>query len=197
MIPWILIIAGALCAIIGVLGLFAILLLPIVDRFEIVFDKDKDVVQARTDSKIGKLVREEQKHLTRDFIICVFVGVMMFFAGIYLGYAEKGASFWPYRMLFPNEVSIQTQNQVWDKLNESGQFVASDGTTYTYYILVSGNDISLSGEVCADLADLKRKLEEIRRENTVVVYDSFAVSSTYRAVKRTLNELGIDYEETK
>ena len=51
MIPWTLIILGTICTIIGVLGLAALLLLPIAERFEIVFDKDKDIVQARTDDK--------------------------------------------------------------------------------------------------------------------------------------------------
>ena len=53
MIPWTLIILGALCIIIGVLGILALLLLPIAERFEIVFDKDKDIVQARIDAKVG------------------------------------------------------------------------------------------------------------------------------------------------
>lgn len=195
MIPWILIIIGALCTLIGVLGLIAILLLPIVDRFEIVFDKDKDVVQARTDSKVGKIVREEQKHLTRDFIICVIAGVMMFFAGLYLGYAAKGEGFWLYRKLFPGEVKAVAQ--VWDKINDDGQYVASDGTAYTYYVLVSGNEIRLSGEKCADLEEFRDRLSEIKRENTVIIYDSFAVSSTYRAVEALLDELGFEYEEER
>ena len=197
MIPWTLIIIGALCTIVGVLGLIALLLLPIADRFEIVFDKDKDIVQARTDAKIGKIVREEQKRLTRDFVICVFAGALMFFAGVYLGYAAKGEGFWPYRMLFAGQVKEEEKSQVWDKLNENGQFVDEDGTAYTYYILVSGKELSLSGEPCADLAELQSRLSEIKRENTVILYDSFAVSSTYRAVETMLNELGIEYEEIK
>lgn len=195
MIPWTLIIIGALCTIIGVLGLLAILLLPIAERFEIVFDKDKDIVQARTDSKVGRIVRDEKKHLTRDFIICIFAGLMMFFAGLYLGYATKGEGFWLYRKLFPSEVKEVAQ--VWDKINDNGQYVASDGTAYTYYILVSGSEISLSGEKCADLEDFQNRLSEIKRENTVIIYDSFAVSSTYRAVEAVLNKLGIEYEEEK
>lgn len=197
MIPWILIIAGALCAIVGLLGLLAILLLPIADRFEIVFDKDKEVVQARLDAKVGRLVWEEQKRLTRDFAICVLVGVLMFFAGAYLGYAAKGEGFLLYRLFYAEELKAQEKLQAWDKLNEDGQYVDEDGTSYTYYILVSGTEISLSGEPCADLADLQGKLSEIKRENTVILYDSFAVASTYRGVEAVLNELGIEYEETK
>jgi len=194
MIPWTLIILGALCTLAGVLGLLALLLLPIADRFEIVFDKDKEVISARTDAEVGKIVWHEKKKLTRDFIICILIGIMMFFAGMYLGYAAKGDSFWPYRKMFPNRVAVVP---VWDEINDAGQFVATDGKAYTYYILVSGNEVSLSGETCTDLNDLKKRLSEIKRENTVIIIDSFAVSSTYRGVENMLDELGIVYEETK
>ena len=195
MIPWTLIILGALCTIIGVLGLLAILFLPIAERFEIVFDKDKDIVQSRTDSKVRKIVLSEKKRLTRDFVICVFAGVMMFFAGLYLGYAAKGEGFWLYRKLF--RVEAEATAPVWDRINDNGQYVASDGTTYAYYILIDGKEISLNGEPCAGLEDFRTRLQEIKRENTVMIYDSFAVSSTYHAVEALLDELGFDYEEER
>ena len=194
MIPWTLIILGVLCAGIGVLGLLALLLLPIAERFEIVFDKDKEIISARTDSDVGKIVWHEKRNLTRDFIICILAGIMMFFAGMYLGYAAKGDSFWPYKKMFPNRVAAVP---VWDEINDAGQFVATDGKAYTYYILVSGDEVSLSGEPCTDLNDLEKKLSEIKRENTVMIIDSFAISSTYRGVEKVLDELGIAYEETK
>ena len=75
--------------------------------------------------------------------------------------------------------------------------MADDGRAYTYYILVSGKDISLCGETCRDYADLQEKVSQIRRENTVMIIDSFAVSSVYQSVKNLLNELGIEYEETR
>lgn len=193
MIPWILIIVGALCTVFGVLGLISLVLLPIFERFEIVYDKDKEIIQARMDKEYGRHVWYEKKHLTRDFTICIFAGILMFFAGLYLGYAAKGDGFWLYRKLFPDRIAVHT----WDEINESGQFVSEDGKAYTYYVLVSGDTVSLSGEPCADLEELKTKLAAIKRENTVMIIDSFAVSSTYRGVKTILSEMGIDYEETR
>lgn len=193
MIPWILIIAGVLCAFLGALILLLILLLPFHDRLEIVFDKDKDVLQARVEPKFIQVVRREQKKLIRDSVIAIFVGIMMFYAGFYLGYAEKGENFWLYKKMYPDRVTVQ----VWDEINAAGQFVADDGKAYTYYVLIDGNEISFCGEKCADLADFKARLKQIKRENTVIIYDSFAVASTYRAVEDALNELGIEYEETK
>lgn len=193
MIPWTLIIVGALCAVIGVLGLAALLLLPIAERFEIVFDKDKEIISARLDKNVGKIVWHEKKQLTRDFTICLFAGIMMFLSGFYLGYAAKGENFWLYQKLFPGRITVQA----WDEINENGQYVASDGTAYTYYILISGSKISLSGEACSDLDDLQKRLSAIRRENTVIIIDSFAASSIYHVVEDMLDELGIEYEETK
>ena len=193
MIPWILIIIGSLCTVLGIVGLIALLVLPIFERFELVFDKEKEIYQSRTDQAFAKLVWYEKRRLTRDFIICIFVGILMFFAGFYLGYAAKGEGFWLYRKLFPNQIAVHT----WDEINENGQYVSEDGRAYTYYVLVSGDKVSLSGEPCANLEELKIKLTGIKRENTVMIIDSFAVSSAYWGVKTLLNEMGMDYEETR
>jgi len=201
MIPWTLIIVGALCGTVGIIGLLALLLLPIADRFEIVFDKDKEVISARTDNTVKKIVRSEKRKLTRDFIILVFAGVLMFFAGIYLGYAAKGTGFWPYRKLFPAEAAKQEaqleRERYFDKLNADGQFVAEDGKTYTYYVIIDGEEISFCGQKYADTAALRAELEKVKRANTVMVFDDFAVSSIYHDVTELLSELGIDYEETR
>ena len=193
MIPWTLIIIGALLTVFGVLGWISLFVLPFFERFEVVYDKDKEIIQARTDREFGKQVWYEKKKLKRDFTICFFSGILMFFAGFYLGYAAKGDGFWLYRKMFPDRIVVHT----WDEINESGQYVAETGKAYTYYILISGNAVSLSGEPCADLTELKNKLSEIKRQNTVMVIDSFAVASTYRGVEKILNELGIDYEVTR
>lgn len=193
MIPWTLIIIGALCAVFGVLGWISLLVLPFFERFEVVYDKDKEIIQSRTDPEIGKQVWYEKRHLKRDFTICIFVGILMFFAGLYLGYAAKGDGFWLYRKLFPDKVVVHT----WDEINENGQYVSDDGRAFTYYVLIDGDKVSLSGEPCADMEELQKKLAEIKRENTVMIIDSFAVSATYRGVEAMLNELGIDYEETR
>ena len=193
MIPWTLIIIGALLTVFGILGWISLFVLPFFERFEVVYDKDKEIIQSRTDPEFGKQVWYEKKHLKRDFTICVFAGSLMFFAGFYLGYAAKGDDFWLYRKLFPDRIAVHT----WDEINENGQYVFDDGRAFTYYVLIDGNKISLSGEPCADLEELKTKLTGIKRENTVIIIDSFAVSSTYHGVEAMLNEIGIDYEETR
>ena len=193
MIPWTLIIIGGLLVAFGVLGLISLWVLPFFERFEVVYDKDKEILSARMDKEIGKQVWYEKKNLIRDFIVSIFAGILMFFAGLYLGYAAKGDDFWLYRELFPDRIAVQT----WDEINENGQYVAEDGRAFTYYVLVSGKEVSLSGEPCVDMEELKSKLTAVKRENTVIIIDSFAVSSTYRSVVDMLDKLGIDYEETR
>ena len=193
MIPRILIVVGALLVIGGAIGLLSLLILPIKERFEVVYDREYDFIRSRLDLNIRRYVKAEKRHLTRDFILIIMAGVMMFFVGFYLGFTAEGDGFWFYEKFYPEEAA----NQAWDQINEEGQFVAASGQAYTYYILVSGKEISLSGSQCADLADLKTKLSAIRRENTVILIDSFAVASVYHAVEDMLKELGIKYEETQ
>lgn len=163
MIAWILIVLGALFAIGGAIGLLSMLVLPIKERIRIVCKGEYDLIRARTNAEVGKYVRNDKKHLIRDCICAVIIGIMMFFAGIYLGFAAEGEGFWFYKQFYPEEAA----NQVWDEINEDGQFVAADGKAYTYYILISGRDVIFRGEQCVDLSDLKSRLSLIRHNEFV------------------------------
>ncbi len=194
MIPWILMIIGVVAVLAGGFGLLSLYIyLPIKEKFEIVYDRDKEFIQARLDSETQSVVAYHKKQLQTLFLISFLLGWMMLLSGFYLGYAAQGEEFWLYQKLYPQA----SANQVWDELNDEGQFVAESGKAYTYYIVISGKEISLCGEPCADYNDLKEKLAQIRKENTVMVIDSFAVSSTYHSVENILNELGLSYEETR
>lgn len=194
MIPWGLIIVGVIATLFGVIGILSLVIwLPIKATFKTVYDSDIEFIRARSDLKMHRIVEHNTRKLRNLYLICCIMGPSMFFAGIYLGYAAEGEGFWFYKKFYPEAIEIQ----VWDDINEEGQFVSADGKEYTYYILVSGKDISLSGEKCVDVAELENRLSKIRRENTVILIDSFAVSSVYHSVEAVLNELGIEYEETK
>ena len=194
MIPWILMIIGAVAVLVGGFGLLSLYIyLPIKEKFEIVYDRDKEFIKARLDSETQSVVTYHKKQLQTLFLSSFLLGWMMFLSGFYLGYAAQGEGFWLYQKLYPQA----SANQVWDELNDEGQFVAESGKAYTYYIVISGKEISLCGEPCADYYDLKEKLTQIRKENTVMIIDSFAVSSTYHSVENILNELGLSYEETR
>lgn len=193
MIPWILMIIGAVALLLGVCGLIRLYIyLPLKGNFKIL-DRDRDYIQTILDSKMQYVIESKRKQVGTAFLISFLIGLMMFLSGYYLGYAAQGEGFWLYQKLYPQA----STNQVWDELNDEGQFVSESGKAYTYYIVISGNEISLRGNPCIDYDDLKEKLSQIRKENTVMVIDSFAVSSTYHAVENILNELGLSYEETR
>ena len=192
MIPRAFIVIGIFMVIIGVIGLLSLILLPIKERHEIVYDREYDYIRTRMDPIVGKFVWRAKKELIRDYFICLFMGVLLFFAGLYVGFAEEGEGFWFYKQFYPQEAA----SQIWDDIDEDGKYVAEDGKKYTYYILVSGKEISISGEKCADLTEVENRLSAIKRENKVILIDSFAASSTYRSIMKVLNELGIEYEES-
>lgn len=192
MIPWILMIAGVIATLLGVTGLgYLFIWLPVRGLFEI--DSEKKLIQTKWDSDAQYDEDYKRKRSLTTFLILCLIGPMMFLSGFYLGYAEQGEGFWLYQKLYPQA----SANWVWDELNEEGQFVSESGKAYTYYIVISGKEISLRGEPCTDHNELKEKLSQIRKENTVIVIDSFAVSSTYHSVETILNELGLSYEETR
>ena len=198
MIPWILMIIGAAAVLFGVYGLFIwYIWSPLKERLPD-SKSEKTLIHALLIHENQRLGLQYDDKITRKqsgtvFLIIFLLGLLSAFSGFYLGYAAQGEGFWLYQKLYPQA----SANQVWDELNDEGQFVAESGKAYTYYIVISGKEISLCGEPCADYNDLKEKLAQIRKENTVMVIDSFAVSSTYHSVENILNELGLTYEETR
>ena len=192
MIPRAFIVIGIFMMIIGVIGLLSLILLPIKERHEIVYDREYDYIRSRMDPIVGKFVWRAKKELIRDYFICLFMGVLLFFAGLYVGFAEEGEGFWFYNQFYPQDAA----SQIWDDIDEDGKYVAEDGRKYTYYILVSGKEVSISGEKCADLEEVENRLSAIKRENKVILIDSFAAAFTYHSIMNMLNELGIEYEES-
>lgn len=192
MIPRAFIVIGIFMMIIGVIGLLSLILLPIKERHEIVYDREYDYIRSRMDPIVGKFVWRAKKELIRDYFTCLFMGVLLFFAGLYVGFAEEGEGFWFYKQFYPQDAA----SQIWDDIDEDGKYVAEDGRKYTYYILVSGKEVSISGEKCADLEEVENRLSAIKRENKVILIDSFAAAFTYHSIMDMLNELGIEYEES-
>lgn len=185
-ISYIIIIVGVLLIIVGILGLLIIAASPFIHGFQIILKRKADYLDYET-VQGKKFLHKTTIRYTRTSLIMAIIGFMCFFGGIYLGYAARGEDFWFYKKIFGE---IENNGQ-WDRINDEGRFVASDGKEYTYYILVVGDRISLNGIECDSIEDLKERLSEIRRENTVVLVDSYAVSLTFHSVEDLLNKMGI------
>ena len=189
MIPYIIVIIGILLATFGSFGLLRMAVLPYTRLKKVVYEWEDDILKYA--SGAGRLeYNRRAKQLAWIYVSSVAVGACCFFLGIYLGYAEKGSSFWFYKQLFGEEI----QNDYWDQITEDNKFISSSGNTYTYYILVDEDKYSFCGEECKNIDELKDSLSKIRRENTVILIDSFAISSAYHDAEVVLKELGIKYE---
>lgn len=189
MIPYILIVAGIAAVIYGLIGLVRITFLPLIRAHQVVF-KRKDDYLFYENAKGQKILRSQKKFLLNIYITFVIVGSLVIITGFYAGFTEHGSDFWFYKTLFPAE---EVKNN--DVINEDGQYVASDGKAYNYYIMIRGSDIYFKDELCSDDSLLEEKIKGVDRTNTIVVHDDFAVSSAYYLVIDMLNRSGIHYIE--
>ncbi len=189
MVPYILIIAGIAAVIYGLIGLIRIAFLPIVRAHQVVF-KRKDDYLFYENARGRRLLKSQTKFLLNIYLTLVIVGSLGIIAGFYAGFTEHGPDFWLYKTLFSAE-----EEQKNDRINDEGQYKASDGKEYNYYILIRGSDIYFKDELCADNSELEERIKDFDRTNTIVVHDDYAVSSTYHFVVDLLNGSGIHYIE--
>lgn len=189
MIPYILIIIGMLLSVVGIVCLLRVAILPLRRLNKVVFEWEDDILKYSSGPGKREYARR-LKQLTWIYVCVLLLGICSFFLGLYLGYAAKGSSFWFYEQIFGQEI----QEEYWDKITEDNKFISDLGKEYTYYILVENDSFSFCGENCKDIDDLKNKLSKIKRENTVILIDSFAVSSAYHEAENILNELGVKFE---
>lgn len=189
MIAYILIGTGLILMAVAIINFIHMLFLPIIKLHGVVYEREDDYLKYETPQG-RRYLKQNLRRLIWLYIVCLLVGAVCFFAGIYLGYAEKGDSFFLYRKLF-GEAGMKTH---WDNITDDGKYKADDGNEYTYYIIVTGEKYVFSGEECDDYADLAERLSSIRRENTVVLIDSFAVSSAYHAAEDLIKQKGIKYK---
>lgn len=192
MVAIILIVIGILMIGAGVIGLLGLVISPIIHDLKLVYTRKDDYVYYATET--GKrLLTYHTRRLIVILCLCILMGSIMFGVGMYIGFADRGEDFFFYRKLF----GVSAENQ-WDNINEKGQYVAADGSEYTYYILIQGENITFSGQTCADIDELKLKLTAMQRENKVILIDSFAVAEEYNETKKMLKTMGILFEtETK
>lgn len=189
--PYILITVGIIAVISGLIGLIRIAFLPLVRAHQVVYGRKDDYLFYENEQG-QKLLKSQKKFLLNIYITLVVVGMLIIITGFYAGFSAYGSDFWLYKKMFSVE---EAQNN--DRINENGQYIASDGKEYNYYILIRGSDIFFKDELCADDSALEEKIKGFDRTNTIVVHDDFAVSSAYHLVINLLNKSGIHYIEER
>ncbi|MBQ9208667.1 MAG: hypothetical protein IJ149_03675 [Oscillospiraceae bacterium] len=184
MIASLIMIAGGLAALFGLGFTVYILVTPILVKIRSINGEGELIETA----KVRRIRIKDRKDLLHISVCILVTGLMVFGAGYYLGFAAKGDGFWFYRLV--NGTSADS----WDRVDEQGQYVADDGSTYRYFIRISGDKYDFCGEKCENADALREKLQSVRGGgNTVMVADNYAVSSAFREVTSLLDEMGIKY----
>lgn len=186
MIATIFVIAGALLFIVGIAVLIRVRVVSRIKRDLRIIDGE---IAPDESSKSENVRRLKQQQFSLACMAVIILGLIIFFMGWYLGYADKGDGFL-FKRLIKGEEAVTCSV----KINDNNQYVAGDGNLYSYYIWVRGNDFEFCGEKCGDIDGVREKLVNIRRENTVMLVDDYAVADKYAAACKLLRELGINYE---
>lgn len=186
MIATIFVIAGALLFIVGIAVLVRVSVISRIKRDLRIIDGE---IAPDESSSSENARRQKQQQFSLGCTAVIILGLIIFFMGWYLGYADKGDGFL-FKKLIKGEDAVSCSV----KINDKNQYMASDGNVYSYYIWVRGNDFEFCGEKCDDIDGVRERLANFRRENTVMLVDEYAVADKYAAACKLLRELGINYE---
>lgn len=186
MIPTLLMILGFLALIFGIVLLFNVIISPVKVQMRSI-NGQESIEENESVKRTRKKDREQMR--SKSFAIIV-IGAAVFAAGWYWGYAEKGEGFWFHKLFFANDEAVEC----WDKISDDGKYISDSGNVYTYYLLVKENEYEFCGEPCESIDEVEEKLSQIKRENTVMLIDSFAVASSFHAAEELLKKIPINYE---
>ncbi len=202
MIAVLMIIAGALMTVFGFIFLLFVIVSPVFAKARSISGRGdptekliKVISSVYGKGSLAENVLKKENHQNRKDLLrlsagILLFGLLLFGAGYYLGYADRGNGHWFYKLVYHQSDPVPE----WDKITTDGRYTADNGKEYSFYLLVKGSEYEFCGEKCADINEVREKLMSIRRENTVMLLDSYAVSSYYHEAEDLLKELAIEYE---
>lgn len=194
MIAIILVIIGILLSIVGMIGLFAIAISPLIDDWDVVVRRKDDSLFYST--AFGKrILKLRTKKMAWEYFAVFAIGVALVVSGMYFGFADRGKDFWFYKKIFGEETNVTN----WDKLTDDGFYKDPEGYEFKCFILIRGDKIYYNGAedgaIVDSISELKQKVSQTAPENTIAVIDSYAFSSTYNEVIEMLDKLPRKYKE--
>lgn len=194
MVAIILVVVGILFSIVGMIGLFAIAISPLIDDWDVVVRRKDDSLFYST--AFGKrILKLRTKKMAWEYFAVFAIGVALIISGMYFGFADRGKDFWFYKKIFGEEIDVTS----WDKLTDEGFYKDPEGYEFKCFILIRGDKIYYNGAEDGDIVDsiseLKQKVSQTAPENTIAVIDSYALSSTYNEVIEMLDKLPRKYKE--
>lgn len=152
------------------------------------------------ETREGRRFLKKNKELFFQRIIAFsLIGFVLITTGYYLGFATRGESFWAYRLFSEDMID----DEIWDRINEDGKYIADDGKEYTYFIIIENNQIRLNDKVYpinesnTAESEIYKQFSKIPRGSSVILIDNYAASSTYQSVRDILDSIGIRFEEER
>lgn len=194
MIAIIIVIFGILFSIVGMIGLFAIAISPLIDDWDVVVRRKDDSLFYST--AFGKrILKLRTKKMAWEYFAVFAIGVALIISGMYFGFADRGKDFWFYKKILGEEIDVTS----WDKLTDDGFYKDPEGYEFKCFILIRGDKIYYNGAedgaIVDSISELKQKVSKTAPENTIAVIDSYALSSTYNEVIEMLDKLPRKYKE--
>lgn len=192
MLPNFLIVLGALFIILGVIGLLHFSIPQLRKAIQDEFLHNTDDSSYDYDK-----VPASRKLLKKSCSILIIVGVVLLSLGLWIKFAPRGNN------LFQSDnidgISTGNDNVEYQQDQEhstTGNYVSSNGESYSYYVIVSEKTIFINEDEIGGTEEFEEylNLEKIDRVHTGLLVDDYAVSSTYHKVEELLDAYGMRYE---
>ena len=195
MIAMFMMVIGAILAIVGFLGLLALMTEPVYTMYMVIFKRKDDYVYYET--KPGKaLLQRNKKSLRSSCLFFLIVGVLLFAGGWFWKFGPRGTD-----SLFSKQVEAGTgqgdaavQNHVTQYVNPNGNYVDGNGMEHSYYVIVNETTISYCKEFQGNEAEFADFIKGLDGKRDVFLVDEYAVANTYEAVKKILDDCGMNVE---
>ena len=196
MIPIILMVFGAGMALVGFLGLFALMVEPLYSMYMIIFKREDDYVYYET--KHGKaLLQKNIKSLRGSCLFLFIVGLLIFGLGWFLKYGPRGTD-----SLLSEQVESgasvgddETDLKNGRYINASGNYVDENGVEHQEYIIITGTDIKFKGSLKGTITEFEGSYKEFEKimknvdnKEKIALGDIYASSKIYYMVEDFLNQ---------
>lgn len=181
MLPIILIIIGAILIIAGIIGLISVYIQPIRKAIRVFYGQDLD--DFWYEHGRGQLVQQEGRRILLTLYSWLIVlGFCALIPGMIMQYMPKGNA----SIIADSEVGADT-------FNDHSAGVTNPAAQGDYYVVVSGDVITMNGKEYASPEEFENDLKLMDRTRKVSVTDDFAVSATYHKVIELINRYGLVY----
>ncbi len=181
MLSIVLIIIGVILIVAGIIGLISVYIQPIKKAIRVFYGQDLD--DFWYEHGRGQLVQQEGKRILLTlYTLLIVLGLCALIPGLVMRYMPKG-----------NAPVVSDAEIGADAFNDHNAGVSNPAVRGDYYVVISGDVVSMNGKEYASLEAFENDLKVMDRTGKVSVTDDFAVSATYHKVIELINRYGLVY----